>query len=196
MRAIVWISVCLVGCNNDYDIHREVNVDSFVQPAREGGVDILWVVDDSASMYEEQAQLEAHADSFISYLSAVPVDFRLGVTSTDLSVEEPGVLVGPQLSPETPELAAAFAGQIRHDDDGSRDEMGFEAAALASDPEGINADFSRAGADLEVIFFSDEDDSSGLDALSLLESLERARDGMVVVNAIVGDPPSGCASLE
>lgn len=196
MRTIAWLGLLLGGCKNDYGIAREVNTDSFIQPSREGGVDILWVVDDSASMFEEQAQLEAHADSFISYLSAVPVDFRLGITSTDLSGDAPGALVGEQLSPETPGLVGAFAEQIRHDEDGSRDEMGFEAAALAADPEGINADFNRTGADLEVIFFTDEDDGSALEALDLLEALETARDGAVVVNAIVGDPPSGCASLE
>jgi len=196
MRALVLAGVFVVGCNNDFEINREVNVESFAQPARAEGVDILWIVDDSASMFEEQAQLELHADSFISYLSAVPVDFRLGVTSTDLSVDEPGVLVGDVLSPETPGLSDAFAAQIRHDEDGSRDEMGFEAAILAADPDGVNSGFNRTAADLEVIFFTDEDDNSELDALGLLEALEAGRDGGVVVNSVVGDPPSGCASLE
>ena len=186
------------GCKNDYGIAREVNTDSFVQPAREGGVDILWVIDDSASMYEEQAQLEAHIDSFTSYLSALSVDFRLAVTSTDMEDEdEAGQLLGEVLTPETPGLAAAFAEQIFSSSEGSRDERGFEAAVLAAEPGGAGGpDFAREGADLEVVFFSDEDDSSTLGVDELLDELGAVRGGEVVLNAIVGDPPEGCASLE
>ena len=167
--------------------------DSWTQPTREGGVDILWVVDDSASMYEERLQLELHAESFIGYLSSVPVDFNLGVTSTDMEVDYPGSLLGVALSSETPDLTNAFVSQIIHDSDGSRDEMGFWAAMLAADPD---AGFGREAADLEVVFFTDEDDSSEVTALQLLEALDADRNGTtIIINSIVGDPPEGCASL-
>ena len=65
--------------------------DPYVQPVQDQ-VDILWVVDNSASMFEEQDQLVLHADSFIGYLSMAPVDFKLGITSTDMDVEVPGAL--------------------------------------------------------------------------------------------------------
>ncbi|HEY5677089.1 MAG TPA: hypothetical protein VIR81_09895, partial [Myxococcales bacterium] len=50
--------------------------------------DILFVVDDSGSMSEEQANLAANLDAFIDTLAASPVqnDFRIGVTNS--SVEE------------------------------------------------------------------------------------------------------------
>ena len=50
--------------------------------------DILFVVDDSGSMSEEQANLAANLDAFIDTLVASPVknDFRIGVTNS--SVEE------------------------------------------------------------------------------------------------------------
>ncbi len=50
--------------------------------------DILFVVDDSGSMSEEQANLAANLGAFIDTLAASPVknDFRIGVTNT--SVEE------------------------------------------------------------------------------------------------------------
>ena len=50
--------------------------------------DILFVVDDSGSMSEEQANLAANLDAFIDALVASPVknDFRIGVTNS--SVEE------------------------------------------------------------------------------------------------------------
>ena len=187
-----------VGCKSDYDITRDTQVESFWQPAREGGVDILWVVDDSASMYEEQAQLEAHAESFTGYLSALPVDFRLAITSTDMEDDDrAGRLLGAVMTPETPALAEVFAEQIFGSGEGSRDERGFEAALLAAEPGGINGpDFARREADLEVIFFSDEDDGSTLETGALLDGLGADRQGAVVLSAVVGDPPEGCASLE
>src|SRR5205823_6048791 len=50
--------------------------------------DILFVIDDSGSMSEEQANLAANLDAFIDTLVASPVqnNFRIGVTNT--SVEE------------------------------------------------------------------------------------------------------------
>ena len=48
--------VVSAGCF-DYQVNRRYITDSYVQPSRESGVDILWVVDDSASMFEEQDQL-------------------------------------------------------------------------------------------------------------------------------------------
>jgi hypothetical protein len=183
----------LPGCTLDGGVTAIVQTDSWTQPAREGGVDILWVVDDSASMFEERQQLELHAESFISYLSSVPVDFNLGVTSTDMDVDYPGALLGDVLSGETPELTSEFILQLENDSSGSRDEMGFYAAMLAGDPDG---GFGREVADLEVVFFTDEDDASEVTALEALEALEADRPGTkVVVNAIVGDPPEGCASL-
>jgi hypothetical protein len=52
--------------------------------------DILFVVDDSGSMSEEQANLAANLDAFVDTLVASPVqnDFRIGVTNS--SVEEFG----------------------------------------------------------------------------------------------------------
>ena len=43
-------------------------VDSYVQSSRQAGVDIL-VVDNSASMFEEQEQLAEHTSHFTDYLT-------------------------------------------------------------------------------------------------------------------------------
>lgn len=184
----------LTGCM-DYSVTRRYITDSFVQPSRASGVDILWVIDDSASMFEEQDQLASHANSFIGYLSLTPVDFQLAVTTTDVSVEQPGRFLGDVLSSQTPNLADAFAEQIFLDE-GSRDEKGFEAALAALDLDGVNGESLRSGADLELIFFSDEDDQSEMNVEEFVNALLSARPVTnVVVNAIVGDPPEGCASI-
>ena len=78
--------IFLLGCS-DYEVNRRVLRDSYVQPGRSSGVDILWVVDNSASMFEEQDQLISHATSFIGFLSLAPIDFQMGITTMDMNVE-------------------------------------------------------------------------------------------------------------
>ncbi len=179
----------LLSCS-DYGVARHVEVQSWTQPSREGGVDIVWVIDDSSSMFEEQEQLAAHADSFISFLTHVPVDFRLVVVTTD--PERTGTLT--VLTGDTPNLADVFAETVLASTFGSRDERTFEMAIWAASPS-QNPDFAREGADLEVVLFTDEDENSDMSPQDFLEALRSERTGEVVVNAIVGDLPEGCASL-
>lgn len=47
------------------------------------GVDILWVVDDSPSMREEQVELGARFDEFIAALGDLQADFHMAVVTTD-----------------------------------------------------------------------------------------------------------------
>lgn len=180
----------LFAACSDYGVARQVEVQSWTQPARAGGVDIVWVIDDSSSMLEEQEQLAAHADSFISFLTHVPVDFRLTVVTTDPEATGPWTT----MTGETPDLATVFADEVLASTYGSRDEQAFEMALRASSPS-QNPDFARKQADLEVVLFSDEDDHSDMDAESFVAELQSERNGAVVVNAIVGDLPEGCASL-
>lgn len=184
----------LFGCS-DYEVNRRVLRDSYVQPGRSSGVDILWVVDNSASMFEEQDQLIAHASSFIGFLSLAPIDFQMGITTMDMNVENPGLLVGEMMTPDTPNLVQLFTEQMSLEE-GSRDEQGFEAALAALDLEGVNGDVIRSQADLEIIFFTDEDDQSDLDADDFFSQLTILRGApQISVNAIIGDPPMGCASI-
>ncbi len=176
-----------LGCV-DYGVTRATERQSWTQPSREGGVDVLWVVDDSLSMYEEQEQLTAHGQAFIDLLLNVPVDFRLGITTTDMATRA-GALMGPLLSAETPALGEEFTAQLDLIDEGSRDERGFDAALAAT------SDLRRSGADLEVVFFSDEDDQSDLAVDSFLSALADMGEGAVAVSAITGPLPQGCASL-
>ena len=179
----------------DYAVTRNEVDDTFLQPARERGVDILWVVDASASMYEEQAALETHAAGFTEVLGRSVVDFRVGVATTTPGA--PGSLVGEVLGSDTPGLAEAFTDVVRAaaSDPGDRTERGFDAALAALDPTGQGG-FSNTTADAEVVFFTDEDDSSSVDAEAFVTRLRALRgDATVRVNAIAGDLPDGCFSL-
>jgi hypothetical protein len=191
----VWpfLPALAVGCI-DYGVHREMIRDSFQQTGREAGVDILWVLDNSATMAEEQALLVEQAGAFSVLLGQLAIDFRLGLVTTDMDGETAGRLVAPYLSNDTPGLDAAFAALLDQRTEGSRDEQGFPAAMAAADPAGKDA-FGRAEADLEVVFLSDEDDHSGMTAEQVLRALRDQRPRAAVkANAVVGDAPDGCFS--
>ncbi len=179
-------------------------VDRFEQLGRPE-VDVLWVIDDSGSMSEEQASLAANFQAFIEFAEAQGLDYHLAVTTTDVSGGERGRFVplgvGTRVvTPATqPSPVAAFVRNARVGTSGSGTERGLEAAYLAlSNPliAGHNAGFLRPNATLSVVVVSDENDSSTRDLdfyTSFLLSVKGERNAeRFSLSAIVGDPPSGC----
>jgi hypothetical protein len=144
--------------------------------------DILFVIDDSGSMSQEQATLQAGLDAFIQTLASSPVanDFQVGVTTTSVAdfdgTANPnaGVLVPPGIMPSSsPSLVADFQSAVVVGTGGFGREQGFEAARQAiekSGPGGANEGFIRPGARLAVIVLSDEDDCSGPTDASIPDS--------------------------
>lgn len=66
--------------------------ESFVQnSAKQGKVDILWMVDNSGSMGDEQRALAENFDRFISNFLREGVDFKMGITTTDIRSSYSGV---------------------------------------------------------------------------------------------------------
>lgn len=181
-----------LGCS-DYAVVGKGLSEGFFQNEREEGIDILWVVDNSATMYEERDLLMASADSFIAFVANSSVDFHLGVVSTDMD-ERAGELRGRTLDVDSTGMVDSFIAQVGSERVGSRDERGFEAALLAANPT-ISPEFARPKADLELVVFSDEDDHSEGDVTDFVSTLEGQRDNAKVkVHAVVGDPPAGCVS--
>ncbi len=180
-------------------------VDSFTQKAS-AQVDILWVVDNSASMAEEQINLGNNFDSFISFIDASLIDYHIGVISTDMDdPSHSGKLQGdPQvIDVDTPDPQAAFAANVQVGTSGGGNEMGLLAAHEAlSEPlvSGANAGFLRADASLAIIFVSDEDDYS----YGSIDYYERffgtlkgiGNERQVIIAAIVGDAPDGCSGAD
>ncbi len=130
-------------------------------------IDVLFIVDNSGSMADDQAIL---ADNFEAFIAAADgegsVDFHIGVTTTD--VISPGAAAGKLLgtpkvlSASTPALASQFAERALVGVDGHGLELGLEAMRLAlSEPTLSNANggFYRADAALSVVVVTDEDDS-------------------------------------
>lgn len=133
-------------------------------------VDLLIVVDDSASMAEEQANLALAAQVLIDRADLSGSSYQLGVTTTD-----PGDLAGSLaagtlrgtpavISSSSPTRVADLEAAILQGTVGSAFEQGLFAATQAvTDPAllaGPNAGFSRAGAELVVLVLSDEQDQS------------------------------------
>jgi len=67
-------------------------------------VDILFIVDNSNSMCEEQQRLQENFDRFIEILAAANADFRLAVVNTDMTFVNPESTTAPgqfQIAPGT-----------------------------------------------------------------------------------------------
>lgn len=159
-------------------------------PAAAGGgcekMDIVFVVDDSGSMGEEQANLAANFPKFVSVLdqtkasSGAPIDYRVAVTTTGKSYK----LIGPfgigdsekgddgafrnncggsKRWLERSEAAASFSCRAQVGTGGPSEEMPLECMRLALTDrmaDGTNAGFVREDALLAVVFLTDEDDCS------------------------------------
>jgi hypothetical protein len=143
--------------------------------------DILFVIDDSGSMNQEQTNLQTNLGNFIQGLKDSPVanDFQLGVTTTSVQTfdgsfsttagrpYEQGAFVGTPkvLLGSSPTLVADFQSRVIVGTGGSGKEQPFWAMKLALsspliDAGGANEGFLRPGARLAIVILSDEDDCS------------------------------------
>jgi len=169
--------------------------------------DVLFVVDDSCSMQEEQSNLGSNLGAFLAYATQEGIDFQIAVTTTDIErggahgrfVPVSGGSANRIIRPNTPNATSAFQSNVSQGTNGSVDEQGLEAAYLAlSDPliNTHNAGFLRTDAALAVIIVSDEEDHSSR-ALSFYENFLRnikgfQNSGMFSLSAIVGTRQPTC----
>ncbi len=130
-------------------------------------LDILFVIDNSGSMDDDQEELATNFPAFMAQpqFNDGSIDLHLGVTTTDCDTGAQGRLVGTPLvvTSDTPNMAAEFAANARVGTNGSGDEKGLLAMELALSPPnvpGYNDVFYRPEAALAVVVVSDEPDSS------------------------------------
>jgi len=179
-----------------------LQVDSFEQKAA-AQIDILWVVDTSDSMFDEQNNLADNFDSFISIIEQSQVDYQIGVISTDMELAgHQGELQGsPKIIVRGPNAESQFANNVRVGVGGAGNEQGILAAYTAlTDPliSGANTGFLRPGGALAIIFVSDENDHSFGKIEFYQRIFEQMKDigneNRVIAAAIVGDQPDGCTN--
>ena len=155
-------------------------------------VDVLFVVDNSGSMLEEQENLARNFPQLVDRLEAAEIDYRVGVVTSDLGTApfaeqceagEQGRLattpgegmescqmpIGPwlertQSGTNAPgdDLRAAFSCMARRGTSGCGFEQTLESMYRALDPT-TNPNFIREQAALAVVIISDEDDCSAKD---------------------------------
>lgn len=171
-KSILLVPAALLAgaCKPEQNIARVTTTDFFVQePTNE--VDILWVVDNSRSMEDEQAEVAAKFQDFITNIETSNADFHIGVVTTDLeSSDQKGKLQGdPLYLTSEDDYVGLFQQRVTVGTKGSDQEEGIDAALQAlSEPlvSGFNAGFRRAGATLSIIYVSDENDCTDRGALA------------------------------
>ena len=189
------ITLALTGTGlSDGDV-----TDTFVQEEDGDMVDVLWVVDNSCSMAEEQGSLGQNADTFVGLLEAEGLDYQIGVVTTDS-----GVLQGadPIISSALPDPAASFAAAVQLGTNGSWTEMplhhGYTAVTSPLvDPGAPNDGFVREAAGLAVIVVTDEADQSGGDVPTWVAQFQALKPNpdAVAVSGIYGQA-TGCSGAD
>jgi len=120
--------------------------------------DILFVIDNSCSMGEEQEDLAAEAEDFINTLITKGTDFQIGIVTTDNWVDVVGLI-----TPLSADPVGEFAAGVMVGTGGNAFEKGQEYAMQALDLGSLSSSrYGREDAALSVVVVSDEDDQSPL----------------------------------
>ncbi len=143
-------------------------------------VDILWVIDNSASMDPHQNALIKNADTFIDEFTTkggLGLEWKMGVLSTDVS-DTPfiGFPMNKVLTYESPDAVADFRAAIRKL--GTAGDYVEQAFGPLKKHLGNYPDFLRKQATLAVIFLTDAPDQSRIEPTDLFQFL----------SALKGDP--------
>ena len=164
-----------------------------------GKIDVLFVIDNSGSMADDQRNLANNFDKFMSWAQKLKVDYHIGIVTTDITIANyniPGGLIGtpPFLTSQTPNIVKTFQNHVKVGANGSDTEQGLEAMRLALSPplitSGPNKGFLRKDALLSIIFVSDEPDqskeSSTFYSNFLLNIKGPRRKDMIRVHTVIG----------
>jgi len=166
-------------------------------------VDVLFVVDNSCSMEEEQEALGANFDAFLDYFLGSGLDYHVGVVSTDMNDPlHSGALRNVNgfrwIEEGTSDPELVFDAMVTMGVEGHWQEKGRAAAYTAIEllRDTDNQGFIRDDAGMHVTVVSDEDDESDGSPISRQEYIDwmlNARDNrqLVSFNAVVG-PATGC----
>jgi hypothetical protein len=200
-RADLWIEFdelpypIRVPVRGDAAVDAQVT-DTFRQ-RQTGKADVLFVIDDSCSMLDNQEALANNIESFIEQVDPDETHYRVGITTVSVSRRD-GDLVGPVLDSESRSrnrLIQQFRQQARVGVMGSGFELGLEAALRAMERadlgSGFNRDLLREDASFTLIVVSDEDDQSPGTGPFYASRMEQLAGGPITT-AVVSGGPTGC----
>jgi hypothetical protein len=180
MNRAVAVTLALFGCS-EYGIGEEAPQydNPAARPVEEGSqtdvivqvttpkVDILWMVDNSCSMADDQKMLTDHFPLFMDFFVGSGLDYHIGVTSSDLDGNYNGskgklveIAGARYLVPDTANPIEMFTTMATLGTNGSGTEKGMGAVYLALEinEETTNSGFYRDEAALHTIIISDEPD--------------------------------------
>jgi hypothetical protein len=195
-RAIA-ISLMLVACGAPSGNHGDDDVDGGGSGGNGGGsggsgemagcskMDLLFVIDNSGSMAEEQSNLIANFPKLINVLEQSQLDYRVAVTTTSRNYTYYITVAGMTITLSTmgesgamlkkgtmtkrwidkgdPDVAGTFAMLANVGTDGSGEEMPLGAVRDAFEDrmaDGTNMGFRRSDALLGIVILTDENDCS------------------------------------
>lgn len=179
------------------------NTDQFTQISGKK-VDILFVVDESASMCGEQDNIADNFNTLTSLAAQWGNDFQIGITTTNIDEDNDDV---GKLFGEPTIIDKSSVGKFgdNMEDVGcggsGAQESGLEAGRRALSPPlmaegGYNEGFVRTDAALEVVFVSDEEDQSPGSVPFYIDYYRSIKgflnEDMFHAHAIVGDKNGGC----
>lgn len=198
-----------LGKYNPPDLAATEQVDRITQvtiPA----VDVLWVIDNSCSMEEEQRALRDNFGSFMQYFTGSGLDYHVGVVSTDMdNRDERGKLILDYTGSSRyidntmseDEAVRSFGDRSLLGVNGSGTESGLDAVmtALTTERYSTNDGFYREEAGLSIVIISDEPDQSDVSVnefSSWINGLKTDEQYTVTFSAIVAPDRSTCPAAE
>lgn len=110
--AVLVASLGMLSCNqHPVSYSAAVGATEYIQKTSVDGstqLDILWVVDNSGSMCQEQRTLRENFELFVEELERTSLDFHLGLTTTQLDIHAPEPVAQPGLLQSTPQPVIGF----------------------------------------------------------------------------------------
>ncbi len=172
-------------------------VEKFVQnKAKDAPVDILWVIDDSGSMGDEQRSLAYNFDVFINEFLEKKIDFQMAITTTDPTSRgdgkwkiNPKMLTAQAAAKNEKKFLNDFKRTVQVGTKGSGSEMGLHTANrfLERYEGSVAHQWLRDDAYLIVVILSDEEEQAKASVESLVSNYQsyKKNGGMVKVYTIV-----------
>lgn len=176
--------------------------ETFRQTAEETKkLDIVWIIDNSGSMSDEQAALGSNFSAFINEFIDKNVDFKMAITTTDTSSSsKKGAMVSGSDTKLTSAKAQANPNQFKSDfknlvkvgTNGSGNEKGLEASEGFMQKYGNS--WVRSDAYLAVVIISDEEDQSSKAVASYTNYLKsfKSTEGLAKVYSVVDVNNTNC----
>lgn len=186
-----WVKSTQLGDGEYFEVIEDVFTVPEAPP-----VDILFAIDQSCSMDDDNARLASNFSNFISKITTVTTGWRIGVVT-----KNDGCFKYGYLDSATPNYTSKFNNSVLADDGGTNTErlLTLSRDALNQTASGrCNSGFLRSGALLHVIMVSDEPEQSSTSWSNLVTQLQlyKSDPSEVKLSAVAGDYPGGCSTAQ